>query len=201
MTYSQGVMRGAARSATIRVMRWGVLALALTGCALEVDEQPHELRGDVTFTTEERATIEVDPAFSPEERETVLRAVAKWATVVRDPRALEGWRVVRGVPSDDLMGYADYDRKIVWLRAPLPRDVLFVLSLHELGHAHGVHEHVEHGVMQKYIAWPLILDFTPDDVAECRREGVCAPFDAADLRPTLRQVREPSDGSPIANPM
>lgn len=42
------------------------LALALVGCVAEVDEQPHELRGDVTFTAEERETVERAAAFVSE---------------------------------------------------------------------------------------------------------------------------------------
>lgn len=163
-----------------------VLSVSLVACEAASVEREHQYTlaaDELDGPAAEVASLEIDSAFSDEEHETISSAVAKWAEVVLDRRSLDGWRVVRGVPSDDLMGYADYDRKIVWLRAPLPRDVLFVLALHELGHAHGIHEHVEHGVMQEYIAWPLLSDFTLDDMTECRRVGICASYDVAALRP------------------
>jgi hypothetical protein len=49
--------------------------------------------------------------------------------------------------------------------------------LHELGHAIGL-DHVPSGVMSPDGAvqgqpWTMIHKFSPDDVAECRRKGVC----------------------------
>ncbi len=144
-------------------MRYALLALALVGCAYG----PAPEGGFVG------STLSIDPAFSSEERDVIVDAQAQWATVTKGPLP-SGWRIVLEQPSNPTaLGHADEDMRTIWIRPGLPRDVFYATVLHELGHAHGIWTHVREGVMQSEASEPPIVTFTEDDLAACRRFGVC----------------------------
>lgn len=158
-------------------MRWGLLALALVGCAVgPIDEAP----GPYAFSA---STVSIDPAFSDEAREAICWALAEWSTVTKAPLR-RPWRIVLEAPTpppavlgftaeDAVLGFADTDNALIQIRPGLRYETFRSTILHELGHAHGVWEHSAHGVMQATLAAPPIVEFSEDDLAVCRRDGVC----------------------------
>lgn len=144
-------------------MRAALVALLLVGCAY--GPLPEEgFVGSTTF---------IDPAFTDEERAIIVESFARWAAVTRGPLQ-PGWSIVRvapGKPSE--IGHSDAGMRTIWIRPGISQAQFRWSVLHELGHAHGMWRHVDRGVMQAWMAEPPYVDFTPEDLAECRREGVC----------------------------
>lgn len=164
-------------------------ALFLVGCSVETYEPPPRLNINPPQTDDVEQPVTparrlvacptvdcsfyIDPAFTDDERAAILRAASKWMTVAKAPITPE-WRVIKERPSrPDAMGWSDGAMRTVWITPDLPTDYFYAVVLHELGHAHGVWDHVKHGVMQAELVTPLIVEFTDEDIAECRREGVC----------------------------
>lgn len=159
--------------------------LSLSACATGVgfDDQDtpfcdHPLRVSDVFDGEEYASLEAATArwnaVSDEKfcliRKKLPAGIVKRA-IVRVPTSNRSWQYNLEHIGYDLKGLYFPESDCVAVPEGLPKEELYGVVLHELGHALGL----------QHIAAPAVMadrqgsavDFTENDLAECRRVGVC----------------------------
>jgi len=127
--------------------------------------------------------LEVDTAFSSEDRAAIHAAADKWNTVTRSGR-----KFIVSSSGDVLVlsahvpgGYAGLEQSdwsLVRIDPDAPREDVYAIALHELGHVLGI-RHTRSGVMwspatgaRRPEQWPPV-EFNEEDIAACRRAWAC----------------------------
>ncbi len=131
----------------------GVIALMTTSCG----------RGDVE--------AEIDLVFTKEQASEITRAAHRWNEFTQRLVHITSdgeWLVVPATSPKGL-GYAQGDRRLIRISPQTPNDQIYAVALHEFGHALGLN-HVPKGVMDPD---RQTIEFSPEDIAECRRCGAC----------------------------
>ncbi len=122
-------------------------------------------RGDVE--------AEIDVVFTDVQRSEIIRAANTWnqVTGLRQVHIVEDgeWLIVPA-PSPRGLGYAQGSRRLIRISPETPDDQVYAVALHEFGHALGL-RHVSRGVMDPD---RQTIEFSEEDMAECRRVGACA---------------------------
>lgn len=158
----------------IRHMRARVVsllaAIAFVGCAVGPrPEEWYDPNGPVLVGT----TLVIDERFSEDERFRIASCLVRWSVVAKRPLSA-GWGIVREQPARlDAVGHADERMRRIWIRPNMPPADFESTVMHELGHALGVWDHDEHGVMQNGMTDPPPIELTEEDLALCTRFGVC----------------------------
>ena len=155
-----------------------VLACAMGGC---VTETP--LRGDVTFTAEERAAIERGNAWVAERISREPYAIV-WDLPHAETGAAEPFTITHRISGGPYaepghgspgafyapQGRAFFAESRVELHPSDPR-TLAAVAAHEFGHLHGLTHH--HGVGLMSDNDGASLSWTDADRAQCVVDGVC----------------------------
>lgn len=123
---------------------------------------------------DDAVVCEIDAVFTDQQSLDIRRAADKWNTVtVRDVRfASQGdgdWLILPASVTENRLGYAQSKRRLIRINPLTPNDEIYVVSLHELGHALGL-GHVKSGVMDPD---HQTTEFSDEDMAECKRAGAC----------------------------
>lgn len=132
-------------------------ALLSTGCARE---RPYH--GDVTFTAEERASVEAGLRF------LYSQIGDEYPGIVWDVEGAEceNFHILRGTAAG---GYYD-GAKCMWV-GPVQPWHMPAIAAHEAAHALGM-RHVDGST--SLMSSVAVLTWSPEDEAECRRVGVCS---------------------------
>jgi hypothetical protein len=173
-----------------------VLALLfLSACAL-YEPAPTPPERPTPPTTCHR-TFYASPEFTMEERIGLERAAMRWNAIATEQFCIvdgngswashtinrveyggEHWRSVsdqfHGV---DWLGVHYGSNDSIGIVSGLGFEMFEVVSLHELGHAHGLGHTPPPSVM--HASAGTALDFTGNDLAECARVGACLSGDAS----------------------
>jgi predicted Zn-dependent protease len=137
--------------------------LKLLACALTALPLMSCAQGDVD--------CEIDTVFKQQQRSEITRAANAWNELAsRNVNIVDNgeWLVVSAASPHGL-GYAQGHRRLIRISPSTPDDQVYAVALHEFGHALGLH-HTTKGVMDPD---RQTIDFSPEDLAECRRAGAC----------------------------
>lgn len=143
------------------------LAGSLTKCiagALLMLTVPSCASGDVE--------AEIDVVFTKAQASEITRAANRWNEFTQRTVHIVSdgdWLVVPATSPKGL-GYAQGNRRLIRISPITPDDQVFAVALHEFGHALGLN-HVPQGVMDPE---RQTIEFSAEDMAECRRCGACA---------------------------
>ncbi len=114
---------------------------------------------------------EIDVVFTQAQASEITRAAKRWneftsrsVHIVSDGE----WLIVPATSPKGL-GYAQGARRLIRISPVTPDDQIYAVALHEFGHALGLN-HVVKGVMDPD---RQTIDFSPEDIAECKRCGAC----------------------------
>lgn len=165
-----------------RMTVWWLATVAIGGCLGEADRYD-DLPDAAEDPAEETATavtlpdLWIDPSFLAAEKNAIAAAREEWARYTRIPPTWRGWKIVASTPPmRNAAGYASTAEATIWIESGVhDPDIFRSVATHELGHAIGVWEHLQgRNVMGERLSYaPPIVRLTPDDVAACRRAGVC----------------------------
>lgn len=119
--------------------------------------------------------LEIDPAFSPEDATAIRAAADSWNVVTK-----EGGRKFHVVRRGDVLvasahcppgynGFAQRRFGLARIDPDAPREDVFAIALHELGHILEI-RHTETGAMSGHIK---SVEFTPEVIEACERAGAC----------------------------
>jgi hypothetical protein len=178
----------------------GLLALVVLACGATSDPAPPSPCARTYF---------VSGAFSTDEHAALARANDRWTAIDVAPYCLvareapehtirripyqggEWQEISRSFGGANVLGlYRGADDSITIVDS-LSTDLFELVAVHELGHAHGLAHVDAPAIMHATIG--TATDFTPNDMAECRRVGACP--DASQS-----EVQEPDDGIECALP-
>jgi hypothetical protein len=137
--------------------------------------------------------VELDSTLSSADQSEVRRAGGTWDGVTDSKVRFSDrgdWLVIRADVPDGFYGYTEPDRRLIRIKADVPTDTIYVVAIHELGHALKL-EHTcvspdprmtkaapgaplcgntSHGVMDPIHAR---AEMGWEDLRECRRVGAC----------------------------
>lgn len=114
----------------------------------------------------------VDDVFTAGQQDEIQRAADAWnAFTVRPVRLTDDgdWLILPALVPGGWLGYSQPRRRLIRVSPMTPDDQIYAVALHELGHALGL-RHVSQGVMDPT---RQTVDFSEQDMAECRRVGAC----------------------------
>lgn len=144
----------------------GFLVLAVAGLVGCVQHRETTIHGDVTFTAEERASVERGAAFISARTPDEGAVVVLWdAPHVDGP--CEGDTIQRSAGGTG--GVTSESCIVLGLQDPHGTLALDALAAHELGHWRGM-GHVIRGLMQPL---DMPLAWSDEDQAECLSRGAC----------------------------
>lgn len=154
----------------MRIALLVALCATTVGCALSPAEP--RFHGDVTFTAEERAAIERGDAWLAAQIDADPLGIV-WD--LPHPDRIEdapAYAIVRARPR---IGVGEYDGALHVLLNPESVNIpgLELLTAHELGHYRGMGHHDSCGVMTDGGIRDELPQWTPADLAECRRVRLC----------------------------
>lgn len=133
----------------------------------------------------------VSPAFTAAEQSALARAATRWNEIAtekfctqvtnqiqerhwiyRIPYKGPAWQEISTrLKGADVLGvyYESGDR--IGIIDGMNGGLFELVALHEFGHAHGLDHTAKHAIM--YVGSGTVTDFTPIDLAECRRVLAC----------------------------
>jgi predicted Zn-dependent protease len=137
------------------------LASSLLGCGV--------FDGDIQY--------EIDSSFSEADVVAIRTAAEKWNSVADRKLLLAGRGELIVLNAHTPEGYNGLHQRrfgIIRIDPDAPRDRVYAIALHEFGHALGL-RHQGRGVMAGAGAAEELpaIEFTEEDLAECRRQWVC----------------------------
>ncbi len=144
-------------------------------------------------------TFVVSPAFLPEERDALERAVTRWNRVAIEQFCLTdgtGEAIEHGIfrieyggtywkglsayfGGANILGVHFGESDQIGIVDTLGMDTFELVALHELGHAHGLAHTPPPSIMAASVG--SASDFTSIDMGECRRVGACDGGDSDPL--------------------
>lgn len=128
-----------------------LLIILLVGCQL-----PH--------------SYQIDPAFTPSERNEIVQAAEQWNAITRPDHRIRfdgaRWYIAKESPVAGYDGWTNAATKRVSLN---PQRPVYTLALHEFGHTLGLN-HTINGVMHPTATSTI---FSAEDIAECIRVNAC----------------------------
>jgi hypothetical protein len=118
---------------------------------------------------------EIDAVFTEAQSAEIRRAASDWnklsvRPVVFAPEGEGDWLILPASVTLNRLGYAQRKRRLIRINPLTPDDQVYAVALHEFGHALGL-GHVKRGVMDPD---RQTIEFSDEDMAECRRAGACA---------------------------
>lgn len=165
-------------------------ALVLVGCASYTDAPPSPAPTPVppaSWGCDRAFAASAD--FLPGERAALERAAARWNEVAveqfcvvdGDGQQLHGiWRIEVGSPEwqhitstfgGEFYGIHLGNTDRIGIVSGLEVSLFELVALHEFGHAHGLDHTEPPSLMCSWVG--SADDFTPIDIAECKRVGAC----------------------------
>ena len=159
------------------LIRWLCL-VALVGCTATQPRQPWPCEHPILVSTR----------FTPVEQEMVELSVARWNEVLRQPLctvAGDGtertimpvpktdprWQAALAFVGPDLVGFHEQETNNVYVPEGTRQSAFQGIVMHEIGHVLGLRHTPPPSIMAEYQG--STDDFTPNDLAECRRVGAC----------------------------
>lgn len=142
-------------------------------------------------------TFVVSSGFANSEKAGLIRAVRRWNEVAIEPYCLElnsvedaervsngvfpiryggaYWRELSSRDGKNLAGEYFHLTGQIGIVDNLDSQLFEVVALHEFGHAHGLSHTKAPSIM--HATTGTVLNFTPNDMAECQRVGACRKDD------------------------
>lgn len=115
----------------------------------------------------------VAPTFTVDKQAQIAQAAATWnALTVPEKRiTLDGgeWSILEVDPGTGWNGSCTPSRRVIRIHPEPANASVYEVALHEFGHALGL-MHTPRGVMNPEAA---TAEFSPEDLAECRRVETC----------------------------
>lgn len=118
----------------------------------------------------------IDPAFSAGEIDAIVQAASDWNARLDERHQIRfeladwPWFIRRRAPAFGMAGSCTVGSASIEIRPGLSLAMVRAVARHELGHALEL-RHVRRGVMQATVYEDT--EFSPEDLAECRRVGAC----------------------------